>query len=223
MPTFNDLYYTDMGNSALSPEKVTQYNVGVEWRYMPGQGTLKALSLNVDGYYNDVKDKIVAYPKGQMFRWTMLNLGRVDIRGIDVNAATTIQPVDKLELTLRGQYTFQRAIDVTDSRDNYYRDQIPYIPHHSGSAVLNASWKQWGVNYSWIYVGERYNQPENIKVNYMPAWYTHDLSLSRELQLWKVDLKLLLEVNNLLGKDYAVIFNYPMPRRNFRLSLIATF
>ncbi|MDE6085359.1 MAG: TonB-dependent receptor [Muribaculaceae bacterium] len=223
MPTFNDLYYTDMGNSALSPEKVTQYNVGVEWRYMPGQGALKALSLNVDGYYNDVKDKIVAYPKGQMFRWTMLNLGRVDIRGIDVNAATTIQPVDKLELTLRGQYTFQRAIDVTDSRDNYYRDQIPYIPHHSGSAVLNASWKQWGVNYSWIYVGERYNQPENIKVNYMPAWYTHDVSLSRELQIGKVGLKKLLEVNNLRGMDYAVRLNYHMPRRPIRLSLTAVF
>ena len=29
MPTFNDLYYADMGNSALSPERVTQYNVGL--------------------------------------------------------------------------------------------------------------------------------------------------------------------------------------------------
>ena len=26
MPTFNDLYYADMGNSKLDPEKATQYN-----------------------------------------------------------------------------------------------------------------------------------------------------------------------------------------------------
>ena len=29
MPTFNDLYYADMGNSKLSPERVTQYNIGL--------------------------------------------------------------------------------------------------------------------------------------------------------------------------------------------------
>lgn len=27
---------------------------------------------------------------------------------------------------LRGQYTFQRAIDVTNPADNYYRDQLPH-------------------------------------------------------------------------------------------------
>lgn len=29
MPTFNDLYYADMGNSKLNPERVTQYNAGL--------------------------------------------------------------------------------------------------------------------------------------------------------------------------------------------------
>ena len=29
MPTFNDLYYADMGNSKLNPEHVTQYNAGI--------------------------------------------------------------------------------------------------------------------------------------------------------------------------------------------------
>ena len=29
MPTFNDLYYADMGNSKLSPERVSQYNLGL--------------------------------------------------------------------------------------------------------------------------------------------------------------------------------------------------
>ena len=28
MPTFNDLYYADMGNSKLNPEYVTQYDAG---------------------------------------------------------------------------------------------------------------------------------------------------------------------------------------------------
>ena len=218
MPTFNDLYYADMGNSKLSPERVSQYNLGLLYD-RHSSGLLTAARVSADIYYNRVTDKIVAYPKGQQFRWTMLNLGLVDIRGVDVTGLLTLNPCGDLSVTLRGQYTFQRAIDITNPADNYYRDQIPYIPRHSGSAVVNAQWRGWGLNYSWIYVGERYNQQENIRYNYTQPWYTSDLSLSKDFRLGRVNLRGLLEVNNLLSQDYDVILNYPMPKRNYRITV----
>ncbi len=219
MPTFNDLYYADMGNSKLNPEHVTQYNAGVVYSRQR-RAFVSAVRVSVDAYYNEVKDKIVAYPKGQQFRWTMLNLGRVEIKGVDVSALLTINPVDDLELTLRGQYTYQQAIDVTDPADNYYRDQIPYIPHHSGSAVFNGSWRGWNLNYSWIYVGERYNQQENIRYNYTQPWYTSDVSVSKDFLFNKrIRMRCMVEINNLLSQDYDVILNYPMPKRNYRFTL----
>lgn len=218
MPTFNDLYYADMGNSKLNPESVIQYNLGLLFE-RTSKGFVPNMRFSADVYYNDVKDKIIAYPKGQQFRWTMLNLGKVDIRGVDVSALVTLNPVRELYFTFRAQYTYQRAIDITHPADNYYRHQIPYIPHHSGSAVINASWRKWNLNYSYIYVGERYNQQENIRYNYTQPWYTSDISVSRDLTFSKVNLRALLEVNNLLSQDYDVILNYPMPKRNFRVTL----
>ena len=218
MPTFNDLYYADMGNSSLKPERVTQYNFGIVYSHV-WNGVIWSLNLSADAYYNKVRDKIVAYPKGQQFRWTMLNLGVVDIRGVDLNAMLSLVPFRDFQLTLRGQYTFQRAIDVTSPSDSYYQHQIPYIPRHSGSAVINALWRTWGLNYSFIYVGERYNQQENIIYNYTQPWYTSDLSLSKDFQWGRVRFRALLEVNNLLSQDYDVIINYPMPKRNYRLTL----
>lgn len=149
MPTFNDLYYADMGNSKLSPERVAQYNIGLLYDHK-STSVISAARVSVDAYYNRVKDKIVAYPKGQQFRWTMLNLGLVDIHGVDLTGLLTINPYKDLYMTVRGQYTFQRAIDITNPADNYYRDQIPYIPRHSGAAVVNLQWRGWGLNYSWI-------------------------------------------------------------------------
>lgn len=219
MPTFNDLYYADMGNSRLDPEKVTQWNVGALVDRSFRSGFLRGYRISADAYLNHVTDKIVAYPKGQQFRWTMLNLGKVRIKGIDVSAAVTVNPVSSLELTVRGQYTFQEAIDITNPADSYYRDQIPYIPRHSGSAVLNASWRGWGLNYSFIYVGERYNQQENILYNYTQPWYTSDVSVSKDLKVNNVNMRALVEVSNLLNQDYDVIANYPMPKRNFRVTL----
>lgn len=218
MPTFNDLYYADMGNSKLNPERVTQYNAGMVYD-RSGRGFFSHVAASVDVYYNKVKDKIVAYPKGQQFRWTMLNLGVVNIKGADVAAQTTIHPAEGLWLTLRGQYTYQQAIDVTDPSDNYYRDQIPYIPRHSGSAVFNAEWRRWNLNYSFIYVGERYNQQENIRYNYTQPWYTSDVSVSRDFTFGKANCRALVEINNLFSQDYDVIINYPMPKRNFKISL----
>lgn len=218
MPTFNDLYYADMGNSKLSPERVAQYNIGLLYDHK-STSVISAARVSVDAYYNRVKDKIVAYPKGQQFRWTMLNLGLVDIHGVDLTGLLTINPYKDLYMTVRGQYTFQRAIDITNPADNYYRDQIPYIPRHSGAAVVNLQWRGWGLNYSWIYVGERYNQQENIRYNYTQPWYTSDLSLSKDFQLGRVSLRALIEVNNILSQDYDVILNYPMPKRNYRFTI----
>lgn len=219
MPTFNDLYYADMGNSQLSPERVTQYNIGIVYDHTSLTSFLSSARLSADVYYNRVKNKIVAYPKGQQFRWTMLNLGLVDIRGVDVTGLITVNPLRDLFLTFRVQYTFQRAIDITNPADNYYKDQIPYIPRHSGAVVANARWKGWSLNYSWIYVGDRYNQQENIRYNYTQPWYTSDLSLSKDFSFGKVNLRGLIEVNNVFSQDYDVILNYPMPKRNYRLTI----
>lgn len=219
MPTFNDLYYTDMGNAYLKPETATQYNCGVLYDLSRKQGLLRYFKIGVDAYLNFVTDKIVAYPKGQQFRWTMLNLGRVRIKGIDIQAEATLGLARQLTATIKAQYTYQQAIDITNPADNYYRDQIPYIPWNSGSAIAMVQWRQWYFNYSFIYTGYRYNQQENIRYNYTQPWYTSDISLQHMFRLGTVRCRATIEVNNLFSQDYDVILNYPMPKRNYRFGL----
>ena len=219
MPTFNDLYYTDMGNAFLKPEYAEQCNVGVKYtRNFRETPLLRTIDVSVDAYYNRITDKIIAYPKGQQFRWTMLNLGKVEIKGVDA-LLNMIFSLGKLELTTRLQYTYQQAIDVTNPTDTYYRDQIPYIPWHSGSAIVALFYKGWGLNYSFIYTGERYNQQENIPRNHTQPWYTSDLSLQKSFRIRSRTLKASAEINNLFGQDYDVVLNYPMPKTNVRFVL----
>lgn len=215
MPTFNDLYYADMGNSKLNPESALQYDLGFvlnkDWK----QGIVDHFRLQVDGYYNTVHDKIVAYPKGQQFRWTMLNLGKVHIKGVDAMAEVGLEPAKDWKVTARLLYTYQDARDVTDPNTSYYKDQIPYIPWHSGSAILGLSWREWDLSYSFIYSGERYSQQENILYNHLQPWYTHDMSVVYHARRWSARL----DVNNIFSQDYDVILNYPMPKRNYMLTL----
>lgn len=219
MPTFNDLYYTDHGNANLVPESALQYDAGFALNKHFEHGIIRHAEMHFDAYYNTVHDKIVAYPKGQQFRWTMLNLGKVHIKGIDIEAEADFQIGKDLVATTRAQYTYQDARDVTDPNDSYYKHQIPYIPWHSGSAIVGLSYKNWDLNYSFIYAGERYDEQENILYNHMEPWYTSDLSLRYQFTVNSLRFTAKADVNNVLDQDYEVIVNYPMPGRNYALTL----
>lgn len=217
MPTLNDLYYTFIGNVNLDPEFTTQYNVGATYTRTFRHTWLRSLELQADVYYNQVENKIVATPTSNFFRWTMVNLGNVEIRGLDVAVQTAWAPARDLQLVGRLNYTYQRAQDFTDPGSEFYGGQIPYIPWHSGSAVVNATWRRWELSYSFIYTGERYSSSANIPYNYQLPWYTSDLSLGRSWAVWRGELRATLEVNNLLNQQYEVVACYPMPGINFKL------
>ncbi|MBQ7854354.1 MAG: TonB-dependent receptor [Muribaculaceae bacterium] len=218
MPTFNDLYYTEVGNKDLEPEYTWQYSIGSSYNKPTNHPVFKLFSVKGDAYYNKVTNKIVAYPSGQQFRWTMLNLGMVEILGVELGAETAMK-FGKVDGALRLNYTYQKARDFTDRADSYYGDQIPYIPLHSGSVAGRLSWRGWDFNYSFIYTGERYNAQENIPQNHEQPWYTHDASLVWNFPLNKVRCRVGLEVNNIFDQDYEVILNYPMPGRNYKVTL----
>jgi len=227
MPTLNDLYYTFIGNKNLNPEYTTQYDVGVTYGRTTGSGVVKSFEIKADGYYNEVTDKIIAMPTSNQFRWTMINLGYVEIRGIDASVGVLWQ-FGELGIDSKLTYTYQKAQDKTDKTSAWYGGQIPYVPWHSGSAIVGASRRGWSVNYSFIYTGERYEAVSNIEEDYAQPWYTHDLSFSKEFVLKQTDMAkgrrgvrmmATLEVNNIGNQQYEVVKCYPMPGTNFKIKL----
>lgn len=223
MPTLNDLYYTFIGNAYLDPEYTNQYNMGVTYEKEFSDLWFKRIELQADVYYNEVKNKIVATPTSNFFRWTMINLGEVKIRGIDLALQAEAVLYPEVLLSGRLNYTYQKAQDFTDPTEEFYGGQIPYIPWHSGSAALNLNWRSWEANYSFVYTGQRYSSKANLPVNYQPSWYTSDFSIAKHQQIYSHELKLTLEVNNLLNQQYEVVSCYPMPGTNFKFIVQYTF
>lgn len=225
MPTFNDLYYTDIGNVALRPEYTNQFNLGLYYSKNFKNSWVSLINLQADAYYIEVADKIIAVPKGSgQYRWMMMNLGNVEIRGIDFTGKINlILPAD-VRLNMGLNYTYQKAQDFSDPTDNdpeagTYGGQIPYIPWHSGSFIANIEWKSWNVNYSAIYVGERYHNSSNIVENYERPWYTHDMTFAKSFEMKNVKFRISAELNNIFDQQYDVVLNYPMPGRNYRVIL----
>lgn len=226
MPTFNDLYYTFIGNKALKPEYTTQYDLGFTYDFRCGGRVLRAIQLQADGYYNEVEDKIVAMPTSNQFRWTMMNFGLCHIWGLDASLKGEWR-LGKIDVATTAAYTYNRAMDHTDRTSEWYGGQLPYIPWHAFSVIVTAAWRAWSINYSFIYTGERYEASANISENYSKPWYTNDLSLAWEAPanlLWRKNsfcprLRIAGEVNNLFNQQYEVVQCYPMPGTNFKLKI----
>ena len=217
--TFNEMYYVEMISSNIKPEYATQYDLGLKYTKRPRYSIVKNIDAQIDVYYNLVEDKIICTPKSPLFKWTTYNLGLVKIKGLDVSVGNMFR-MGNVFLQTKLQYTYQEARNYTDPGDTFYGHQIPYIPWHSGTVIASALYKDWTLNYSFIYTGERYSQSDNIVYNHVQPWYTHDVSLVKKFRFKDMNFKATLEVNNLFDQDYEVIFNYPMPKRNYRFSLV---
>lgn len=223
MPSFNDLYYAEFGYSELKPEYTNQYNIGFSYNKAFDSNFLEQIMIQADAYHQNVTDKIVASPKGTSnFRWMMTNMGKVKGYGINTTMKADGK-IDKVKLSANLSYTYSdaRTYEKLDGHPlTSDGDQIPYTPWHSGSVVLNSSYRSWYLNYSFIYVGERYDGGvNNNKRNYVQPWYTHDMSVQKEFTYKQNTVKASLEINNLLNQYYDVVLNYPMPGRNFRFIL----
>lgn len=219
MPTFNDYYYSFIGNTGLRPEYTRQVNAGVVYSKRLDK-KLKQVNISIDGYYNTIKDKIVAVPGQNLFSWTMLNLGKVHIKGIDLTTELSGLIGAHINWFTRVAYTWQQAQDMTDPSSSKYKDRIPYTPDHSGSGLLSFQYKKWSAGYSFTFSGTRYILGENNPANQLDGWGTHDVFVSRSLESRHFTTTVKAELNNITDERYDVIKFYPMPGRSFKISLL---
>ena len=210
IPNFNEMYYFTLPRD-LRPERALQHNVGVVMAGMSRWGERQSTyTLSVDGYYNRVSDKIIAV--------RMMNLGRVDIVGLEATGETELQ-MERSRLSLTAHYTYQYAVDVSDPMSRTYRHQIPYTPRHSGGLSLHweTEWVEMG--YQLQAVGNRYRLGENTLSTLVRGYVDQGIIVSKTFDVGNTRLQARAQVLNLFDVQYEVVKNYPMMGRNYRLGL----
>lgn len=210
-PTLNDLYYTLVGNAQLRPEYTSQWDLGVDYKD-------RHLHLAVDLYTSRIEDKIVAIPMKCQFRWSMVNFGLVRSLGISTTAGYD-RTWGKLALSANANYTCQRDRDFSSPSDPEYKNTIPYSPLHSASLIVSLGYDGWSACTSWLYTGDRFALISNNKEDMLGAWQTVDLKLSKTFTVSRHSLQTTIECNNLTDSRHEVVKRYPMPGRNWKLTL----
>ena len=205
-PNFSELYFFTMPRN-LRPECARQHNIGVTHTAEQWGGTL-------DMYYNRVTDKIIAIPTQNMFLWSMQNIGKAEILGVDATADVYVSTV-----TVHLNYSFQHAVDRSDTASKSYGHQIAYTPRHSGGASLRLENRWVNLGASAMVVGERYYRMQNSDATRMPAYCDMGLIADRKIDLRWGTMTVQVQVLNLFNTQYEVVRSYPMMGRNYRLKI----
>ena len=214
-PTFNESYYFHYGSPDLAPESTDQVNVGLTWKT---QTEGLDLQLTADGYYNHVKDMIVAVPYN-MFIWTCINVGKVRVLGAEATAAASYRLSESQSLQFSGNYSYQQAENRTNPSSPYYGHQIAYVPLHTGSVAIG--WENpWvslslhgsGISSRWA---NNNQQPGTLVKGY---WDT-GLTAYHTFRWGTQQLEARIDVKNLFDTQYEIVQFYPMPGRSWQLSV----
>ena len=199
LPSFNDLYYSQVTVRKLQPEQVYQTAAHWSWKRRYPHWYFQARE---ELYFNYVKDKLIAVPNGSLFRWSMYNLGGVRIFGDEITASANWYS-GKWTVGGTARYTWQQA------RDTETGGQIPYIPLHSANFRFFTQFDGWSIDLQGFVTGERFNSSTNRSEFRVAPWTTWDASLAYAFP--KNGLTVRVQLNNLLNEQYEIIKQYPMP------------
>ena len=214
-PTFNESYYYHYGSPDLLPESTDQYNIGLTNNI---HCSIFNVQWTLDGYYNHVKDMIVAVPYN-MFIWTCVNVGKVQVLGADITANATCDISEGHQLQLSGSYSYQQAENRTNTDSPYYGNQIAYVPRHTGSLAIGwvNPWVSFSLHGSGI--SSRWANNNHYEGSEIDGYWDTGLTAYHTFSWGEQQLEARLDVKNLFDQQYEIVHFYPMPGRSWQASI----
>src|SRR6201992_2387667 len=217
-PTFDEQYYFSVnGSRNIKPEFAKQYDAGITY-IKAFDSFIDFVTLTVDGYYNTVTNKIVALPNQNPAILSIINLGKVDITGIDAGLKTQTKTDNGWRGSFGINYTYQDAIDVTNPASSYYRNQIPYTPKNTLALNGGVDYKHAGLYYNLVLSSSRYYLSNNDPQNLVDGYAVSDVSFIYKFLAGKWPAVLSAHVDNLFNENYVIVRSFPMPGRSLLLS-----
>ncbi len=196
-PSFDDLYWPAQagvaGNPSLMPESSLGGDVGLD---------LKAggASLSISAFARYVKD-VILWQAGGDGIWRPSNWGVALYPGFEASLRAGLGGFDlSLSASLIHSFALSGSLGLLDDR------RVPMVPEAAFVLALSRDFGAFFAGISLDYAGLRYTGIDNR--DYLPARLVVDLHLSlRQTR----NLKLAVDVANLLDERYESVQGYPMP------------
>ncbi len=212
VPTFNDLYWAELGNANLETEQGWSKEIGISYK---SHSAKRSFQAHLTAFAIDMTNRIVWQPQTDG-RWRPTNINRFLSRGIETWARFqgTIQA---FSYKINAQYQYVHATDGNGGVQLF-------VPAHNGGV---SAWLLYRHAYlAWSQTASSRRFGTSDKTAWTDAFTLADATLGFTPSvnrgfMGRLGLKteLRLQVSNIFNTDYQVIRFYPNPKRMVRLGL----
>jgi outer membrane cobalamin receptor len=220
-PTFNELYWKELGNKNLLPERSVCFDAGVYYSF----NLLAENQLEVSYFNINTTDRIVWTPD-EYGVWRPVNIGKVKSEGIDISLKSSLKLSKSFNTEFSFNYNYGVALKKNEDfeGDVTFDKQLIYIPQEYAKSIFTFGFnpesellKLFSLNFFYTFTGKRFIDQENTK--FVPYYELIDANVFSTLNAFNTEIFIKFIVNNITNKDYQVVPGYPMPLRNYKFQI----
>lgn len=213
LPTFSDLFWVDnifsAGNPNLKPEYAIARSAGL---FTDWQGVID-LSAGAEYFSRNIKNLIV-WTKDVSGKYTPKNNQGAYFSGWDYQFKVALwQKLFTLQMDYHTLFS-ENYTGKTATDSNF----VIYKPKDSFNTTLSIEWQGLNTLLRASHTGRFYQNEVNTQ-EVDPFWL-FGANISYTAKIWQqTELKLFAEGDNLLDKQYQLVYSYPMPGRSIKCGI----
>ncbi len=210
-PTFFELFGnigSVTGDGTLEPEKGLNRDIGAVFS-REKLLFLRRLYLETLYFDNEITDLILFFPNSQR-TVKPANIGSSRIRGCEFSLSLDLTS----SISFSGNYTYMDGKD-TSPIPYYNGNELASTPTHETSLAMNFSRRRWGLGWKVHYIGSNFLDRANMEE--VPGREIHTLYL--ETKPFGDRFSIMLEGRNLTDNQIRDVSGFPLPGRNFYLTM----
>jgi outer membrane cobalamin receptor len=164
---------------------------------------------------------IIWVPESE-FVWIPQNIASVMSKGIEIEQHFSYTKGNHL-IKLLGSYYYTNVsrTNALAEEDNAVGKQLIYVPSDMASFSSVYRYKKFMLIWNSSYTGKRYIAEDNSES--LPSFWLSSASVENTFSLRSSLIALRFKVDNIFGKNYQSVKDYPMPWRSYMLSLTYKF
>ena len=219
VPTLNDMYWSPGGNPDLRNE--TGWSTELTWEMTSFHNGPFKIKNDITFFRNDISN-LIQWRPGEFSFWEAVNLGSAITSGLEAGADISYS-FSKTDLRLTANYVHTLARSGEPYAENNTSDvaQLIYVPEDMLNFLFRLNWLDFFASFRTDYTGKRYITADNS--SYLPHFAVSGITAGTRLEGNHHSIDISLSVDNIFNASYQNIAYYPMPGRNFYLSLAYQF
>ncbi len=219
VPTLNDMYWSPGGNPDLRNE--TGWSTELTWEMTSFHNGPFKVKNDITFFRNDISN-LIQWRPGEFSFWEAVNLGSALTTSLETGADVSYSS-GKADLRLIANYVHTLARSRESYPENYTSDraQLIYVPENQLNFLFRLNWLNFFASFRTDYTGRRYITADNSA--YLPHYAVSGINAGTRIEGNHHSVDISISVDNLFNAAYQNIAYYPMPGRNFSLSLAYQF